>query len=59
MIECMGLSIVKGWSDQLSTHPRERQRKTGGGGFVFVRYLMLNRIRYQANWCPDLRLKNA
>ena len=54
MIECMGLSIVKGWSDQLSTHPRERQRKTGGGGgFVFVRYLMLNRIRYQANWCPD------
>ena len=40
MIECMGLSIVKGWSDQLSTHPRERQRKTGGGGGVCIFYIL-------------------
>ena len=44
------------------THPRERQRKTGRGGeggFVFIRYLMLNGIRYQAKCRPSLKLKNA
>ena len=29
------------------------------GGFVFVRYLMLNGIRYQAKCRPSLKLKNA
>ena len=28
-------------------------------GFVFVRYLMLNGIRYQAKCRPSLKLKNA
>ena len=43
---------------------RDRERLEGGGGgeeggFVFVRYLMLNGIRYQAKCRPSLKLKNA
>ena len=40
----------------------EKDWKGGGGeegGFVFIRYLMLNGIRYQAKCRPSLKLKNA